>query len=331
VSELRRNPLTHEWVVIAAARSGRPDEYVAGSSRPRRPARDPECPFCPGNEERTPPTILALPGPSGTGWEVRVIENAYPALTTPATGSPPAGSALFATMPGSGAHEVIIECSEHGSELADRDRGQARLMLEAYRARYRALIDAPGIAFVSVFKNQGRTAGASLEHPHSQILALPVTPAAVRRRSDIAAAHRERTGRCLMCDVMAEELNDGRRVVRDETGFVTFVPHAPEFPGEMWVVPKAHAPSFATLPDGDLDGMAEALIDATRRLRGRLGGPDFNYAIHSPASAEQAAPHQHWYVQTSPRTTTLAGVELATGLRINPESPEEIATRLKGA
>jgi len=330
VSELRRNPLTHQWVVIASARGGRPHEYVAGSLRPRRPAHDPECPFCPGNEERTPPTILALPAASGTEWAVRVVENAYPALTTPATGQALTDSALFAAMPGAGAHEVIIESTDHGRETADREPGEVRLMLEAYRARYRALISAPGIAFVSVFKNQGRNAGASLEHPHSQIVALPMTPAAVRRRSEIAAAHRERTGCCLVCDVATEELNDGRRVVRDETGFVTFVPHAPEFPGEMWVVPKAHAASFATLPDGDLDGMAEALIDATLRLRDRLGGPDFNYAIHSPASDEQTALHQHWYVQISPRTTTLAGVELATGLRINPESPEETATRLNG-
>ena len=330
MSELRRNPLTHQWVVIASARSGRPDEYVAGSPRPRRPARDPECPFCPGNEARTPPTILELPGATGAGWAVRVVENAYPALTTPATGPPPAGTALLPVAPGAGAHEVIVESPEHDREVADRGRGEVRLMLEAYRSRYRALIDVPGIAFVSVFKNQGRTAGASLEHPHSQVVALPMTPAAVRRRSEIAAAHRERTGRCLMCDVATEELNDGRRIVRDGTGFVTFVPHAPEFPGEMWAVPKAHAASFATLPDGDLDGMAEALIDATRRLRDRLGDPDFNYAIHSPASDEQTAPHHHWYVQISPRTTTLAGVELATGLRINPESPEETATRLNG-
>lgn len=330
MSELRRNPLTHEWVVIAPSRSGRPHGYVAEPPRSRRPARDPKCPFCPGNEDRTPATILELPGATGAGWAVRVVENAYPALTTPATGEPHASTALLSVAPGAGAHEVIVECPEHNREIADRGWGEVRLMLEAYRSRYRALIDVPGIALVSVFKNQGRTAGASLEHPHSQVVALPMTPAAVGRRSEIAAAHRERTGRCLMCDVATAEANDGRRIVRDETGFVTFVPHAPEFPGEMWVVPKAHAASFATLPDGDLDGMAEALIDATRRLRDRLGGPDFNYAIHSPASDERAAPHHHWYVQISPRTTTLAGVELATGLRINPESPEETAARLNG-
>ncbi len=330
MSELRRNPLTHEWVVIAPARSGRPHEYVAESPRSRRPARDPKCPFCPGNEDRTPATILELRGATGAGWAVRVVENAYPALTIAATGEPPAGTALLSVAPGAGAHEVIVECPEHNRETADRGQGEVRLMLETYRSRYRALIDVPGIAFVSVFKNQGRTAGASLEHPHSQVVALSMTPASVRRRSEISAAHRERTGRCLMCDVATAEANDGRRIVRDETGFVTFVPHAPEFPGEMWVVPKAHAASFAALPDGDLDGMAEALIDATRRLRDRLGGPHFNYAIHSPASDERAAPHHHWYVQISPRTTTLAGIELATGLRINPESPEETAARLNG-
>jgi len=261
---------------------------------------------------------------------VRVVENAYPALTTPATGGPPGGNVLLEAMPGAGAHEVIVECPEHDREIADRDRDEVALMLRAYRARYGALIDAPGIAYVSVFKNQGKTAGASLEHPHSQIVALPVVPAAVRRRSKIAAAHRERTGRCLLCDVVAGEMKDGRRIVRDEAGFVTFVPHAPEFPGEMWVVPTAHAPSFATLPDGDLDGLARALLDATVRLRDHLGDPDFNYAVHSPASDEQEALHQHWHLQISPRTATLAGVELATGLRINPESPEETAVRLKG-
>ena len=330
MSELRRNPLTHEWVVIASARGGRPREYASRSVRPRRARTQPQCPFCPGNEERTPPTVLALPGSSGTDWAVRVVENAYPALTTPATGGPPDGSALLAVMPGTGAHEVIVECREHDREIADRGRGEVRLMLGAYRARYRTLIGAPEIVYVSAFKNQGVTAGASLEHPHSQIVALPVVPGAARRRSKIAAAYRERTGRCLMCDVVAEEVSDGRRIVRDEAGFATFVPHAPEFPGEMWVVPKTHAPSFGALADGDLDGLAAALLDATVRLRDRLGDPDFNCAIHSPASDEQEAPHQHWYLQMSPRTATLAGVELATGLRINPESPEETAARLRG-
>ena len=274
--------------------------------------------------------MLALPASSGREWAVRVVENAYPALTTPATGGPPAESALFAAMPGAGAHEVVIECADHGSEMADRAPGEERLMLEAYRARYRALVDAPEVAYVSVFKNQGQTAGASLEHPHSQIVALPVAPAAVRRRSEIAAAHRERTGRCLTCDIVAQEVSDGRRVVRDDGGFVTFAPHAAEFPGEMWAVPRAHTPSFAGLTGGDLDGLTEALLDAAVRLRDRLGDPDFNYAVHSPASDEQEAPHQHWYVQISPRTTTLAGLEVATGLRINPESPEETAVRLAG-
>jgi len=331
VPELRRNPLTHEWVAIASGRGGRPREYAGGPARPRRAVRRPDCPFCPGNEECTPPTILELPGPSGTGWAVRVVENAYPALTTPATGVPPAGSALFAAMPGVGAHEVIVECPEHDREMADREPGQVRLMLEAYRSRYRALTGAAGIAYVCVFKNQGRTAGASLEHPHSQIVALPVVPGAVGRRSRIAAAHRERRGSCLLCDVVAEEARDGRRVVRCGAGFVTFVPHAPEFPGEMWIVPEGHTPSFAAASDRDLDGLAEALLDAAARLRDRLGDPDFNYAIHSPASDEQEAAHQHWCVQISPRTATLAGVELATGLRINPELPEETAVHLRGA
>lgn len=330
MSELRRNPLTHEWVVIASTRGARPREYAPPSPRPRRPRRRARCPFCPGNEHMTPPTILELPGPAGAAWTVRVVENAFPALTTPATRGRVASSALLRAVPSQGVHEVVIECPEHNRETADREPAEVRLALEACRARYASLAAAPGVAYVSVFKNRGRTAGASLEYPHSQIVALPIVPPAVRRRSEIAAAHRVRTGRCLMCDVVAGEAKDGRRVVRDSGGFVTLVPYAPEFPGEMWLVPRAHVPSFAAASEGDLGALAGALVDAAVRLRDRLGDPDFNCAVHSPASDEQDAAHHHWYVQMSARTTTLAGAELATGLRVNPEAPEDTAVRLRG-
>ncbi len=330
MSELRRNPLTHAWVVIAGGRSGRPGEYAPSPARASGPARRPGCPFCPGNEEQTPATILALPGPRGDGWAVRVVENAYPALTLPPPGDVPDGGPLLSALAGAGAHEVVIECPGHASGIPDREPGEVELLVEAYLARYRALVGTAEIAYVSIFKNQGKTAGASLEHPHSQILALPLVPEVVERRSEIAAAHHESTGRCLLCDVVAEELRAGTRVVHETAGFVTFAPYAPEFPGETWIVPKAHRTTFAYASGGDLGGLAEALRDVTGRMRDRFGDPDFNYAIHSPAADEQAAPHQHWFVQVSPRTMTLAGAELATGIRVCTESPEDSAERLRG-
>lgn len=236
---------------------------------------------------------------------------------------------LFPVLPGTGAHEVIIETPVHNLEIPDRGQDETRSMLTAYRSRYRILIGRPDIACVVIIKNRGKRAGASLEHPHSQVVGFPFVPTSVRERSAIASDHLRRTGRCLLCNVLEQEMEDNKRIVRDAGGFVTLVPYAPQLPGEMWIVPYSHPGSFAGSDDAVLVGLADALTDATARLRKCFGDMDYNYAVHSAPSDEQIAPHQHWYVQLSPRTATIAGVELSTGVFINAASPEETAGLLR--
>jgi len=225
MSELRRNPLTGEWVIpgeeVARTNSSAPSEGEA-------PSYSKDCPFCPGNEASTPPAVLEVPDPQAGRWLIRVFPNKYPALTP----SPPTragtASSLFVVLPGEGHHEVIVETPVHNRFPADRSVEELAALLTTYQERCRA----SSIRHVLIFKNRGLRAVTSLEHPHSQVIAAPIVPESVRRRWEIAAEHHRSTGRCLLCDVAAEEISDGRRIVHFNECFVVFHPFVAARPGE---------------------------------------------------------------------------------------------------
>lgn len=331
MSELRLNPLTREWVIIAGERRRRPHRFAR--RRRRRPLPDylPDCPFCPGNEAMTPPSVLEIPGSGPDGWQIRAFPNKYPALSPSTPGEERREGPLFAARGGQGAHEVLVETPRHSRLQPLREPGEMWLLVQAYRERYLALKGQPGMKYVLIFKNHGEEAGTSIEHPHSQIIAAPLLPEAVRRRGRIAREHWQGSGYCLCCQVAQEEMRLGQRMVYQDDGFAVFHPFAATCPGETWIVPLEHCPSFGRASEGTLRRFADVLLRTLRQLSAAFGQPDYNYVIHSAPRGEEDQPHHHWYLQLVPRLGRTAGFELGSGVYINVTSPEETAAAMRRA
>ena len=262
-----------------------------------------------------------------------MFPNKYGAVG-PATGiSDASQGSLFVASPGDGRHEVIVETPVHNRFPADRSQEEMVLLVRAYQQRYLALTERPSARYVLLFKNHGVEAGTSLEHPHSQIIATTVVPESVRRRGEIAREHRLRTGRCLYCQIAAEEVRLGTRVVYRDDLFVAYHPFAASRPAETWIVPLDHRPSFGNASEEELTRFASVLSSTLKQLAAGFGDPDFNYAIHScPCGLDDASRDSwHWHLQLAPRLTKVAGFELGSGIFINTVSPEKAAETMRQA
>lgn len=326
MSEYRRNPLTGEWVILATKRAERPHKPGRGKKRRAAPDWVRQCPFCPGNERMTPPSILEVPaGPQG--WRIRGFENKYPALE-PQADLGQTDSPLLQKLGGKGSHEVVVETPLHNSFPASRTTDELELLLHAYRARYRANMDREDILYTVIFKNHGEQAGTSLEHPHSQIIATAVIPDGQRIRSELAEEYYAKTAGCLTCHVAAEEARLGTRVVCENDRFVAFNPFAAVRAAETWICPSEHMASFAESTDEQLASLADALLRTLKSLEKAFDGPDYNYIIHS-APKGSAQEYHHWYLQIMPHLERLAGFELGTGIYINAFAPEETAEMMR--
>ncbi len=342
MSELRRDPLNKRWVIIAADRGPRPTDFQLVTDPPGVGKEN--CPFCEGREDRTPPEILAVrPAdsvPNGPGWRVRVIPNRYPALAI--EGLPDRrGVGAYDRMHGIGAHEVIIETPRHEVETADEPLPHLTAIVNIWRSRIVDLMRDPRFKYVLLFKNQGSQAGASLDHPHAQIIATPITPRAVRDELDSSLSYHQVKERCLLCDLIAQEIEDGRRLVNLTDDFVVFAPYASRFPFELLLAPRRHQHEFGLAPDSLLPSFAAAMSDALKRLRTVLKRAPYNFVLHT-APNTNVLPRRnyyfntleydwHWHVEIFPRVTRVAGFEWGSGLHINPTPPEDAARWLREA
>jgi UDPglucose--hexose-1-phosphate uridylyltransferase len=326
--ELRKDPIVGRWVIIATERARRPSDFVAEATLPRSGP----CPFCPGGEALTPPEILAGRAPrsdaDGPGWTYRVVPNKFPALGVEGD-LEPAGEGLFDRMNGVGAHEVIIESPEHGASLATMSVDEVTDVLWAYRERLLDLRKDPRFAYVLVFKNHGEAAGASLEHPHSQLIATPIIPIMVREELTGSADYYERKERCVWCDILRQERRAQRRLIAERGGFVALAPYAPRFPCETWIMPAAHSAAFEESGLEQLHGLADLLGDFLRRMNRVLGQPAFNFMLHTAPLNEPDLAHFHWHLEIIPKLTRVAGFEWGSGFFINPVPPEIAAAALR--
>jgi len=329
MAELRRDPISGRWVVIATERGARPrDFHVPG--RGKRSSGF--CPFCEGNEDRTPPEIAAIrrPGsaPNTPGWRVRVVENKYPALqmTDPA---PAPADPFYESLPGRGTHEVIIESPRHLISPTEMSPADFRLVVQTYWERERKLTEQEGLSYVLIFKNVGEAAGASVEHTHSQVIGLPVMPKRVEEELRSSRSFEKGGGRCLFCDVVDHELAEGSRVVLECDHFVAFCPFAARFPFEMCIAPKAHGSRFCELPRERIPHLAVLVQELIARLEVCLEKPPYNYLIHTGPVSDPDRACFHWHIELIPRVTRLAGFEWGTGCYINPMAPERAAQYLR--
>jgi UDPglucose--hexose-1-phosphate uridylyltransferase len=328
MSTLRQDPTTRQWAILATRRSDRPHEPVV-VPRPELPEFDPACPFCPGNEDQTPPEITREQ--TGETWQVRVVPNMYAALTGDGA-TARSGEPMFREMPGVGSHEVVIETPRHDARTEELENDQVARVLWMWRERYRELIARPEVRAVVVFKNFGALAGTSLTHPHSQIVATPVFLPRLQRRLDVATRYYDEHGSCVYDDVIAAERHADVRVVDEVGGFIAFGPWAAQSPFETWIAPTFHQGSFGDLTDDHVDDLARILIRSLRAVRGACGDPDYNLVMYSAPSNEGHAMRVfHWHLKLIPRIATQAGFEIGSAMSINTVAPEEAAEALRRA
>ncbi|HKB10010.1 MAG TPA: galactose-1-phosphate uridylyltransferase [Vicinamibacterales bacterium] len=326
--ELRRDPVSGRWVIISTDRQKRPNDFRI--EKPATIGRD-QCPFCPGREAMTPPEVLSYRQNGGAanapGWELRVVPNKFPALQVEGT-LDREGEGMFDRMNGIGAHEVIIETPDHDRPIAAMSEPEIERVLWAYRERIFDLKRDFRLKYLLVFKNHGGAAGATLDHPHSQLIALPVIPDFVRQELDGARRHFELKERCVFCDMVRQELRDGRRIVQENADIVAIAPYAPRFAFETWLLPKAHGSRFEQTPRHVSESLARLLKAVLQRLDRALESPPWNLVLHTAPASEEAESY-HWHVEIMPRLTRVAGFEWGTGFYINPTAPEEAAKVLR--
>jgi UDPglucose--hexose-1-phosphate uridylyltransferase len=340
MSELRKDLVSGRWVIIATERSKRPDDFRPAAGGPAR-APEPRgfCPFCEGNEGKTPPEVFAL-REAGTaadapGWRVRVVPNKFPALN-PGTSAPKHAKGIFEWMEGTGVHEVIIENPDHDRELGDLPAGHLRDVLRIFQQRIKAIEGGLLYQYVQLFKNKGKEAGASLSHPHSQLVATPIVPKRVKEEIYGAERLLRSFKECVFCRILREEQAMGERLVHANRDFAVLTPFASRFPFEMAIYPLRHSPYFTAVTNGELESLAEAVTATLGKLKGTLADPAYNLVLHqapNPVLAVRNWPDvdhiYHWHIEIFPILTKVAGFEWGTGYYINPVPPETAAGFLK--
>ena len=328
--ELRKDPITGRWVIIAAERGKRPTDFAKFSVQ----TTDGFCPFCYGNESHTPPEILSYRTDGGVsnspGWMLRVVPNKFPALGIEGELNRQ-GEGLFDKMNGIGAHEVIIETPDHHASLATLSEQAVEDVFWAFRDRMLDLKKDRRFRYILIFKNHGEPAGASLEHSHSQLIALPIVPKLVREEIEGSKAHYSFKERCVYCDIIHQELDSKARVIDENPDFVAIAPYAPRFPFETWLLPKAHDSCFEDAQKREYQNLSRILKSALLRIDQVLGHPPYNLVIHTSPITEALNDFYHWHIEIMPKLSKVAGFEWGTGFYINPVPPEESSRLLREA
>jgi UDPglucose--hexose-1-phosphate uridylyltransferase len=326
--ELRKDPVVGRWVIISSERAKRPSDFQPEPVTPRAAI----CPFCPGHESLTPPEILAGRAPDSpsdsVGWSYRVVPNKFPALRIEGE-LEPSGEGLFDRMNGLGAHEVIIETPNHEASLASLSVDEVADVLLAFRERAVDLKKDPRFEYILLFKNHGEAAGASLEHPHCQLIATPIIPIMVREELTGSADYYRRKERCVWCDIVRQERRARHRIILERDGFVVLAPFAPRFPCETWVLPTQHRAAFEESQVEEMRGLAAVLGDFLRRMNTVLHNPAYNFMLHTAPLNEPSLTYFHWHLEIIPKLTRVAGFEWGSGFFINPVPPEDAAAALR--
>lgn len=330
MSELRQDPTTREWVIVAPERAKRPQQAPKKRRADELPDWDESCPFCPGNENRTPDEVFRIPVSSeASAWEVRVVPNLFAALSPSENFTKIEDGQFFRKTAGTGVHEVIIETPSHNTPMALMSHQQVERVLVAYQERYNTLKKNPQFKFITIFKNHGWASGTSLVHSHSQLVATPIPAPYYHRRFDVAVGYYANFGRCLYCDLLAKELEGGERIVAQTKEFVVFHPYASRVPWEARIVPKKHCSSFGLFPSTHLPELAMVLKDTLLCLYQALDNPAFNLIIDTTITEDEESPYYHWHIRIVPRLHLIAGFEMGSGIYINTALPEETASLMK--
>lgn len=336
MSELRYDPLGGFWVNIASIRAERPNEFRRIETR----RADAICPFCAGQELRTPTSILELSHSGEPGghraaqpWQVRVIPNMYPAFSSVAKPQM-SSTGPYGTFTGGGLHEIIVESPRHVTSISQLTDDELRLSIQAYQLRIQAAYELDDIRQVTLFKNCRSEAGASIEHVHSQMIASPVMPDSLAARFERSSRAVRETGRALLDTIVRFETQENRRMIESRGGFAAFCPFASRFAFQIWIVDvRAGRESFERLPANDLADLCRLVRSCIERLERVLADPPYNLVLHLPPKMPLETSPQEifpWFIEIIPRLGRLAGFELAGGGWITDQRPEDSAEKLRG-
>ncbi len=340
-NELRKDYLLNRWVVIATERSKRPTDLVKPKPQTDKAA---VCPLCVGNEQMTPPAIMLYlkdgdkikkaqdpaTGERPKNWLIRDIPNMYPAFAPPKQSTDATQIFLNECLANAvGHHEVLVESPNHSEDQAEAQLPQLELVVKAYIERLKELSTKSYVKYVSIFRNYGLGAGASLSHAHSQIIATPLVPPTIQEELDAAKAYHVKHGKCVFCDVIEREVKT-QRLIAENSSFVVLAPYASINPMELWIIPKKHAPNPLNLTASEKTAFAKTLKASLKALKDVVNDPPYNYGFHLSLNPMDSDSY-HWHLEVYPKLSTWAGFEINTGIYINTVPPEVAAESLRKA
>jgi UDPglucose--hexose-1-phosphate uridylyltransferase len=328
VPELRQSRFTKEWVIISTERAKRPEDLKVDRTSEAVPEFVTTCPFCPGNEAKTPPESMRVPA-GNRDWQVRVVPNKFPVLMREGTTEWRVERSRH-SVGGFGMHDVIIETPNHALTMALLPVAHVEIIIQTYKECFARLSADPRIAHVVIFKNHGAGAGTSLVHPHSQVVGTPIVSSMVRARMYEAMRHHDEYGECMVCAVLGDELQDRARVIAETQHFVALAPFASATPFSMSIIPRRHMASFGDISSTEVKDLSRVLHDMLARLYFGLNNPDFNYTIITAPAENAGVKYYHWYMSIVPRLTQVAGFELGSGILVNTVQPEAAAEFMRG-
>jgi UDPglucose--hexose-1-phosphate uridylyltransferase len=324
MSELRKDPLCERWVIISTERGKRPTDFKIEKVE----RKGGFCPFDPGNEKYVPSEIYAIRNSNNSSWELRVVPNKFPALHIEGDLNK-RGIGMYDMMNGIGAHEVIIETPNHNETIDMMPFHRVKNIVIAYRERIADLHKDKRLKYVLIFKNFGVLAGASLEHSHSQLIALPILPKRVNENVEGAKRYFEYRGRCAICDMVKQELYLQERIVEENNSFISLCSFASRFPFEVHIIPKEHQTHYEEQDEKIYTDFATILKSTIKRLTKALDNPPYNFVLQNAPFTRKHDEYYHWFLEIMPRLTRIAGFEWGSGFYINPTPPEEAAKFMK--
>jgi UDPglucose--hexose-1-phosphate uridylyltransferase len=328
--ELRKDPVTENWVILSPNRTKRPTDLAKTQNVP---LRSDNCPFCPGSEDETLAETFAFRNggaPNQPGWTTRVFPNRFPALQLAEVAETPVSNGLYEHRNGFGAHEVIVDCPEHVVSMGDTAAENIGNVFLAFQQRIKAFKQDPRLAYTILFKNHGEPAGASLQHSHSQLMSLPMIPERVREELEGSERYFQHSGRCVFCDILEHELAERNRLIFEDQHIAVIAPYAPRLSYETWIVPKQHRSHFENTAPEAVQSLAVALKLLLQKIDRGLNYPAYNYVLHQGAAADHELPHFHWHLEVVPRVARIAGFEWGTNYFVNHTTPEQAAEFLRG-
>ncbi len=325
--ELRKDLLHDKWVLIATEQALEP-RFFPINRNGTYVRKDKVCPFCAGNESLTPPEIAAVRKdnsvPDSPGWIVRTVPSKYSAFKLEGE-LQEERSGIYFSCNGLGKQEVVIGNSDHNCEFHQFSQERIELIYRMFKERYQALAVDPRIKYIQIYKNQGLFAGASQEHSHSQIVALPIVPLHVA----IPASYYQQNQKCLLCSIMEQEQENGERIIYESEHFLLLSPYASRFSYETWIIPKEHKEHFGDISEKEISDLARTLKTFLTIMLDSLSNPSYNIVINTGPVNGVSAEGAHWFMEVNPRFIVTNGFEMATGYYTNPVAPELSAALLR--